>query len=86
MMAPVGSCFRGGTSDALLLAEFRESMAPAIHDLPSSRSTTQQPRACGARTAAVVEDVGIVAAGVLQGVGEDGEAVEGSSLDSRGQC
>ena len=49
----------------------RRLQARSDYSLPSTRSTTQHPRTCVPRARQCVEDVLVVAPGVLKGVGQD---------------
>src|SRR5262249_21263206 len=51
--------------------------------LPQHQIDHPAPANMLARLSAVVQDVGIVAAGIFEGVGEDGQAVEGSVVVDR---
>ena len=60
---------------------------PARYSLPSSKSTTQQPRTCGSEAAAVVDDVVAIAAGVLESIHENwyrGEVADIVQLSRQG--
>jgi hypothetical protein len=50
---------------------------PVDHAFPSNRSKDLAAAHVRPRSAAVGEQVGVIAAGVFQGVGEDRQAVEG---------
>ena len=62
------------------LATPRPTLQKQVELLFHPQHQIHHPAAADMRAGAatVVEDVGVVAAGVLEGVGEDGEAVEGA--------